>query len=481
MAVYGGPEITTSGLVLYLDAANKKSYPGTGTTWTDLSGNGNNGTLTNSPSYSSVRNGTIIFDGTNDYISITFPNTGLIPVGSGQRTIIANILYQSGQNVYYPIVDYGTYTTRNRYGLYLDNAAGNKKISNIVWANDLLSSATIPGNNTWHNICITYNGSTSCSFYINGILDSTSTFAANLNTILGSGNIFNIGKGAYESTYFRGSIASVYMYNRALSASEILNNYNALKGRYASYLTDPDAITYIAAVEAADGQELERSVALAYQDFIVGCKTDNIWSAIKTSCILMGARTLSGASVPLAGTGPTLNSIVSDDYNRKTGIKLDGSTKTMNTNVAPSAYSQDDSHFSVFLTEVNTANPANIFSAYGPSNNGSTIFDGGALQIGINSTTQYDGSVEQANKLLGASRSSSSTFSFRINGSTLSKSGTSASPTTYNYIVGAQLGSNTVWKSNARYSFYSVGNSLDLSKLDTRVSALYTAIGAAIP
>jgi hypothetical protein len=232
MTIYGGPEIVTSGLVLYLDAGNSKSYPGSGTTWNDLSGNSNNGTLTNGPSYSSANKGSISFDGVDDYISITFSNTGLIPVGSGQRTIIANIVYQSGQNVYYPIVDYGTYTTRNRYSLFLDNSAGNKKVSNIVWANDLSSSATIPGNNTWNNICITYNGSTSCSFYINGILDSTSTFAANLNTILGSGNIFNIGKGAYESTYFRGSIASVYMYNRALSASEISNNYKALKGRY---------------------------------------------------------------------------------------------------------------------------------------------------------------------------------------------------------------------------------------------------------
>ncbi len=87
-----------------------------------------------------------------------------------------------------------------------------------------------------------------------------------------------------------------------------------------SGLTDADAIAYVAAVEAADGQALEFGVGKAINDFVVGCKLDGTWSAIKASCILAGARTLNGALVPLAGTAPTNNNFVSGDYNRKTGV-----------------------------------------------------------------------------------------------------------------------------------------------------------------
>ena len=70
MGVFAGPEITESGLVLALDAGNLKSYPTTGTTWTDLSGRGNTGTLTNGPTYSSANGGSIVFDGVNDYVTV---------------------------------------------------------------------------------------------------------------------------------------------------------------------------------------------------------------------------------------------------------------------------------------------------------------------------------------------------------------------------------------------------------------------------
>ena len=74
MGAFAGPEIAESGLVLALDAGNLKSYPGSGTTWTDLSGGGNTGTLTNGPTYSSANGGSLVFDGTNDYISLSSSN-----------------------------------------------------------------------------------------------------------------------------------------------------------------------------------------------------------------------------------------------------------------------------------------------------------------------------------------------------------------------------------------------------------------------
>ena len=68
MSISGGPDIVENGLVLHLDAADTNSYPGSGTLWTDLSGNGNNGTLTNGPAYSSNNKGYFSFDGTDDYV-----------------------------------------------------------------------------------------------------------------------------------------------------------------------------------------------------------------------------------------------------------------------------------------------------------------------------------------------------------------------------------------------------------------------------
>jgi hypothetical protein len=106
-------------------------------------------------------------------------------------------------------------------------------------------------------------------------------------------------------------------------------------------VTDPDAGAYIAAVEAADGQLLEFGVGKAINDFVVGCKQDKIWDAIKASCILAGARTLNGALVPLAGTAPTNFNFVSGDYNRKTGLVGDGSSKYLNSNRNNNADPQD--------------------------------------------------------------------------------------------------------------------------------------------
>ena len=117
-------------------------------------------------------------------------------------------------------------------------------------------------------------------------------------------------------------------------------------------LTEPEAVSYVAAVEAADGEPLEYGVARAINDFVLGCKNDGIWDAIKASCILAGARTLNGALVPLVGTAPTNVSglFVAGDYNRETGLVGDGSTKYLNTGRANNADPQDSHHLSVYKT-----------------------------------------------------------------------------------------------------------------------------------
>jgi hypothetical protein len=116
------------------------------------------------------------------------------------------------------------------------------------------------------------------------------------------------------------------------------------------YSFDSDASTYIDAVETADGQALETGVRVAINDFVLGCKQDGIWNAIKASCILAGARTLSGALVPLVSTmpSPTNYNFVAGDYNRKTGLIADGSTKYLDSNRNNSTDSQNSKHIAAY-------------------------------------------------------------------------------------------------------------------------------------
>jgi hypothetical protein len=99
-------------------------------------------------------------------------------------------------------------------------------------------------------------------------------------------------------------------------------------------------------VEAADGQALETATRMAINSFVKGCKADGIWPAIKASCILAGARTLTGALIPLVGSAPTNNGFIGigTDYVRKTGLVGNGSTKYLDSNRANNADPQNSNH-----------------------------------------------------------------------------------------------------------------------------------------
>ena len=255
-------------------------------------------------------------------------------------------------------------------------------------------------------------------------------------------------------------------------------------------LTEPEAIDYVAAVEAADGQELEFGVAKAINDFVVGCKADGIWNAIKASCILAGARTLDGALVPLVGTAPTNFNFVSADYDRETGLVGDGSTKYLDSNRAADADPQNNSHASVHVSVTQTgASGRAVMGALSttPTLNRSLqlAIDNGK-DIAANRSVGFLSSSRPTNSfatgMLGTSRNSSVDYDFLFTGTTLTKVETSLAPISLNIYVFAQNLNGTVSvPTNARLAFYSIGESLDLALLDTRVSNLITAIGAAIP
>jgi hypothetical protein len=246
-------------------------------------------------------------------------------------------------------------------------------------------------------------------------------------------------------------------------------------------MTDTDAIAYVNAVEAADGQLLEFGVGKAINDFVVGCKLDGTWTAINASCILAGARTLTGALVPLVGAAPTNVNFVSGDYNRKTGLVGDGSTKYLDSNRNNNVDPQNSKHVSVFIENRGTPVVGARFIAAGDTSQaGDTIIANavsGGFYISVNNSS-FDRPALTTG-FVGGSRASSTSYSFRGSNTTTSFTRTSGTPRNQN--LGVFANSNGVTPSDARLAFYSIGESLDLALLDTRVSALITAFGVAIP
>lgn len=249
--------------------------------------------------------------------------------------------------------------------------------------------------------------------------------------------------------------------------------------------SDEDVNAYILAVESADGQELEAGVITAIEAFVVGCKSDGIWSAIKASCILAGARTLSGALVPLVGTAPTNNNFVSGDYNRETGLLGDGATKYINANRNHNLDSQNSHHAAVWATSISTTAQRNLYGAANTANNGSgiQIYTNTSYRLRSRSTNFVQSVSNVTNTGLQAiNRSSSASYTFRSNLTDYTINTVSSAPVSTASGIFANISTSTPSSYTAsRVSFYSIGSSTNLALLDTRVSTLMTAIAAAIP
>jgi len=243
---------------------------------------------------------------------------------------------------------------------------------------------------------------------------------------------------------------------------------------YDGLVSDADATAYLAAVQAADGQLLEPAVRIAVNNFIAGCKADGIWTAIKASCILAGARTLTGALVPLVGVAPTNFNFVSGDYNRKTGLVGDGSTKYIASSRLNNADPQDSNHNAIYATTVGT----NAFIGGGTTGSGANNIASGVLRNRSSASQSASGS---ATGFRGIERSTSATFVYRVNGISSTFSISSQGPSSDEVFVFARSsGTTPSFYGNHRIAFYSIGESLDLALLDARVTTLINAFDAAI-
>jgi hypothetical protein len=224
MGISYNPAIITSGLVLCLDAANRKSYPGTGTTWTDLSGNGNIGELVNSPTYNSSNLGYFQFV-TDDYARI--PNNTALDTQTPTVEVWVKTNATSQNGFWF---EKGTVNTQ--YSLFQGGGL-------ILWRMNIggitqlsATTATYMNTSSWYQVVGTYTSGTR-RLYINGIQVNSDTQSGTIATNSGGMSIgvyggYSGGRGYY----YNGNLAACRIYNRALSAAEIQQNYNALKSRF---------------------------------------------------------------------------------------------------------------------------------------------------------------------------------------------------------------------------------------------------------
>jgi len=221
MAFHHSPRIVSDGLILTVDGANVKSYPGSGTTWNDIS-DGRTGTLQNGPAFSTAGGGSIDFDGSNDYISFDSTITQL-----SDYTINAWFFIDTntdGQGV----ITWGQSVTGKRRSLLVWNGGSgtNYTVRSSTYGSNPAGSTNIVSGQWWHAAISVVNDGTA-KIYVNGALETTSTNT--LNTP--SSNTLYVGRTA-SGEYFNGKIAIVNVYNRVLTDAEVTQNYNALKGRF---------------------------------------------------------------------------------------------------------------------------------------------------------------------------------------------------------------------------------------------------------
>jgi hypothetical protein len=226
------PAIITNGLVLCLDAANRKSYPGSGTVWRDLAGGGNNGTLTNGPTFNSANGGSIVFDGVNDFVNLSSALNFSTNIGFTMCLFLQQNTTQTNStwNYFYsresPQIEIGAFGISNTSFYFKDNTTSSTvTVSNVV--------------TSWSYIAFGTNPTTRIPF-IYGYNSSGSFFATSVtafsNTTIGFERLFitgpSGGSGGGGTQYYGAKCAVISAYNRALTPQEVLQNYNATKGRY---------------------------------------------------------------------------------------------------------------------------------------------------------------------------------------------------------------------------------------------------------
>jgi hypothetical protein len=230
MALTHSPRIVTDGLVLCLDAANPKSYPGTGTAWFDLSGNANNGTLRNSPTYGTDNLGKFVFDAVND--DIDCGNNSSINFGTGDFTVSVWFRRFSNATTNLRLLSKAaggdSANAANAGFCFFGSDAGLSFAINPTAARTIISAGNFSVNE-WVNVVGLLERGVSVRTYKNAVQVATAT--APTGSVSGTTSLF-FGSNVGANLFWAGEISNVSLYNRALTAQEVQQNFQALRGRY---------------------------------------------------------------------------------------------------------------------------------------------------------------------------------------------------------------------------------------------------------
>jgi hypothetical protein len=229
---FNTPSFNAAGAIIYFDVANAACYPGSGTSLTDLSGLGNTGTLVNGPTYNASNGGSIVLDGTNDYIEVT--STTRMDLVSNHS--ISIWYYQTSSTAgYVALVGKGTSDSDEQYCLLIDSTrtqlyydVGN---ASGPYIQPTISTLSL---NTWYNIVVTHSRSgstTTLLSYVNGVKQSSSTLSPS-NSVNTNTSNFRIGVARGTNFPLPARVAHCILYNRTLSDLEIMRNFEALRGRF---------------------------------------------------------------------------------------------------------------------------------------------------------------------------------------------------------------------------------------------------------
>lgn len=238
MSVHSGPKIVTSNLVLTLDSADIQSYPGSGTVWSDLSSSKKDGTLTNTPTFSSTNGGIFTFDGINEYVSLPSQNDAQSPLtgfgsftGADTNAFTLEIWIKTNQISGSASYNAPGLIARDDTDIYSNLTLYNGYVYfthyNSTWL-DNLKSTTLVADNVWHQIVYVNNTDETGTIFVDAKSEVTGSSS------LSGTNYFspdNIGRG-YSGQYFQGSIANVKFYDKSLTAAEVAQNFQALRGRF---------------------------------------------------------------------------------------------------------------------------------------------------------------------------------------------------------------------------------------------------------
>ena len=238
MAGFAGPNIIEDGIVLCLDADNTKSYPVSGTTWTDLSGKGNDATLQYGPTYNSDNGGYFIFDGINDQATIS--NASALGGFSGDFTI--EFWFKGGQQQNYAVFLENHSGGPESHRKWAIQAESDGSTGNMIWVRNgvdgiaaikFTTSGIDSFDNDWHQHVVVRNGST-INYYIDKVSRGSESYSGTLSagTKLAIGE-FSLGSNPGQNYHIGGNMSAIRIYNgKGFTAAEVLQNYNAFRGRY---------------------------------------------------------------------------------------------------------------------------------------------------------------------------------------------------------------------------------------------------------